>query len=87
MTIINMFRVGIQPPQPLFFTPYFLFGISLFLLPLLCIPGKEVRWWYSNHEHVYDFHELGGIKLLKTERNQNQIARGFPVLGHIGSMS
>ena len=39
-----MFRVGITPPQPIFFSPQFLFGFSmlLLLLLLLYIPGKEV---------------------------------------------
>ena len=44
MKIINMFRVGITPPQPLLFSPpNFLFGFPMLLfLLLLCLTGKEV---------------------------------------------
>ena len=35
-----MFRIGISPTKP--FLPNSLFGLSLCLLLLLCLPGKEV---------------------------------------------
>ena len=87
MKIINMVRVGITPPQPLFFFSLIFCFISLcyyyyyyvFLKKRLCL-------WDSNSKHVYDFHEQEDIKLLKIGRNQNQTARGFPVLGHISSI-
>ena len=40
---------------------------------------NRLWWWDSNPEHAYDFHEQEDIKLMKTERNQNKIAKGLPV--------
>ena len=67
---INMFRVGIKPPQHILFFSlnfcliylYFNFYYHVLLKKRLCL-------WDSNPEHVHDFHEQEDIKLLKTERN------------------
>ena len=47
---------------------------------------NRLLWWDYNPEHVYDFHKQEDVKSLKTKRNQKQIAKGFPVLGHIISI-
>ena len=69
MKIINMFRVGITPPQPLFFFSLIVFGLSLFYYYYYVFLGKRLCWWYSKPKYIYYVYEQEDIKLLKTERN------------------
>ena len=82
MKIINMFRVGITPPQPLFlFSLIFCFIYLCFYYYYYFFLEKRLCVWDSNPKHVHNFHEQEHLKLLKTDRTQNQISRGFHVLG------
>ena len=85
--IINMFRVGITPPQPLFF--FFLISCLFYIFYYYyyyIFLGKRLCLWHSNPRGVHDSHEQEDIKLLKIERNQNQISRELPVLGRSSSI-
>ena len=70
MKIINIFRIGITPPQPLlFFSLIFCLIYLCFYFYYYVFLKKRLYLWDSKPKHVYDFHEQEDIKSLKTKRN------------------
>ena len=68
MKTMNMFRVGITPPQNRFSLIFCLVSLCHYYYYYVFLK-KRLWWWDSKPEHVYDLHEQEEIKLLKTERN------------------